>query len=578
MPDLFTLADLGRASVFALWLPVLVWSVVAVLAEAALRASHAGAPLSLPIRGAVLAALPLAFALPASLKALAPDAARAVTALTTEVTWLPGIAVGAQPVDVAPTLSGLDVVLGLVVVAAIGLAGIRLAHVAHAAWRAHKTRRRLPSASAEAAAAVETARIRFGVTRAVVAVEGPADTPPFTLGWRRPVVALPPDLRPEALEVAAAHEVAHVRRADYAWHAVQQVVEAVFAAHPLVGVLGRGLNLDRERAVDAAVLTACPDRRRAYADLLFSYAALPAPPLALGAAWGSSSLKTRIDAMTRPLSPARARLFGHLGRLLGLVVLAAAVAGATLASPSPAVATVTSTLAAPADTTDVVEVADEMPVLIGGLEGLMGRVEYPELQRRAGVEGRTVLQFVVSTEGTVEQLVVARSSGNDGLDEAAMAAVRPSRFEPGRVDGEPVRVRFAVPITFRLPAEAETVGQAEPAPRPQASAPEGDPDVMAVVDEQPRLIGGLAGLQERVTYPPLARDAGIEGQVIVQFVVDEQGSVQDAVVLRSPDDMLSEAALRAIREARFEPGRQGGVAVKVRFAVPITFSLPEVED
>ena len=147
-----------------------------------------------------------------------------------------------------------------------------------------------------------------------------------------------------------------------------------------------------------------------------------------------------------------------------------------------------------------------------------------------------------------------------------------------RVDGEPVRVRFAVPITFRLPAEAETVGQAEPAPRPQASAPEGDPDVMAVVDEQPRLIGGLAGLQERVTYPPLARDAGIEGQVIVQFVVDEQGSVQDAVVLRSPDDMLSEAALRAIREARFEPGRQGGVAVKVRFAVPITFSLPEVED
>ena len=150
-------------------------------------------------------------------------------------------------------------------------------------------------------------------------------------------MALPDGLGRAALEVAALHEVAHVRRSDYAWHAAQRAVSAAFAAHPLVWALGRGLDLDRERAADAAVLEAGGDRR-SYADLLFSYATLPAPALALGAARGSSSLKHRIDAMTRPLSPARSRRFSVLGRLAGLAAVVLVVAGAALVSPSSAVA------------------------------------------------------------------------------------------------------------------------------------------------------------------------------------------------------------------------------------------------
>ncbi len=117
-----------------------------------------------------------------------------------------------------------------------------------------------------------------------------------------------------------------------------------------------------------------------------------------------------------------------------------------------------------------------------------------------------------------------------------------------------------------------------PAPPPPPPPPfvEDIPDtdeVFTVAEVQPELVGGLAGLQGRVEYPEFARRAGIEGQVVVQFVVDERGNVVDPVVLRSPNDLLSEAALKAVRESKFTPGQQRGRPVKVRFAVPVTFRL-----
>ncbi|WP_420454977.1 TonB family protein [Rubrivirga sp.] len=566
------LADLGRASVASLWLPVAAWTAVALAVEAALRVGRASAALALPVRGATLAALPLAVAVPAALGAVAPNAAVAVASFTPDVIWLPGVSVGApEPAAVAAGPAGVDMALGAAVLGALALALVRLVQFGRALVAVGRTRRGLPEGGADARAAVDAARRRLGVVRPVRAAQAPAGAAPFTVGWRAPLVALPPGLDADALDVAAVHEVAHVRRADYAWHAAQRLVTAVFAAHPLAWTLGRGLDLDRERAADAAVLATCPDRRRAYADLLFSYAALPAPALALGTVRGSSSLKTRIDAMTRPLSPTRARRLGHLGRLSGLLVAAAVVVGAvgTASRPATAAAPVPSAVAA-LDTTDVYEIVDEMPELIGGLEGIQQRLDYPELQYRAGVQGTAVLQFIVSTEGEVTDLQVIRSAGNDGLDRAAIVAVQDARFRPGRQGGEAVRVRFAVPVTFRIgdaPARPERrapVGEVRP----------GDPEIFEVAEVQPELIGGLAGLQERVVYPPLAREAGIEGQVVVQFVVNEQGRVEDATVLRTPDEILSEAALAAVRGLTFRPGRDGGQPVKVRFAVPITFRLP----
>ena len=71
----------------------------------------------------------------------------------------------------------------------------------------------------------------------------------------------------------------------------------------------------------------------------------------------------------------------------------------------------------------------------------------------------------------------------------------------------------------------------------------------------------------------MARRVEIQGIVFVQFVVDERGRVVDPVVVRSPSELLSEAALRAVIESRFVPGHQRGRPVKVRYSLPVRFVL-----
>jgi protein TonB len=97
--------------------------------------------------------------------------------------------------------------------------------------------------------------------------------------------------------------------------------------------------------------------------------------------------------------------------------------------------------------------------------------------------------------------------------------------------------------------------------------------IFVVVDEMPALVGGLEGIQRQIRYPEIARKAGIEGRVLVQFIVDERGGVQGAQVVRGIGGACDEEALRVIKQSRFRPGRQGGQAVKVKLTLPVTFRL-----
>ncbi|MFN3597739.1 MAG: energy transducer TonB, partial [Rubricoccaceae bacterium] len=116
-------------------------------------------------------------------------------------------------------------------------------------------------------------------------------------------------------------------------------------------------------------------------------------------------------------------------------------------------------------------------------------------------------------------------------------------------------------------------GPAAPPPPPPPPVVPDEPEIFEVVEQDPVLIGGIEGLQARVQYPEMAQRAGVEGTVFVQFVVDERGNVVDPQVVRSPSPLLSEAALRAVRESRFQPGMQRGRPVKVRFTLPVRFVL-----
>jgi periplasmic protein TonB len=99
------------------------------------------------------------------------------------------------------------------------------------------------------------------------------------------------------------------------------------------------------------------------------------------------------------------------------------------------------------------------------------------------------------------------------------------------------------------------------------------PEIFEIVEEDPTLIGGLASIQQLIRYPEMALRAGLEGRVIVQFIVDDQGTVVNPVVVRGLGGGLDEEALRAVSQAKFTPGKQRGQAVHVRMSIPITFRL-----
>ena len=108
---------------------------------------------------------------------------------------------------------------------------------------------------------------------------------------------------------------------------------------------------------------------------------------------------------------------------------------------------------------------------------------------------------------------------------------------------------------------------------PPPKEEEEEEDFFMAVENMPELKGGLAGLQKKINYPEMARKAGIEGTVSIQFIVNKEGKVEDPRVLRGIGGGCDEEALRVVKQAEFEPGRQRGKPVRVQYSLPIRFQL-----
>lgn len=101
--------------------------------------------------------------------------------------------------------------------------------------------------------------------------------------------------------------------------------------------------------------------------------------------------------------------------------------------------------------TDVREEADEMPKLLEA-EAFFEKIKYPAVAKKAGIEGRVFVEFVVDKEGNVVNPVIKKGIGS-GCDEEALRAIKLATFSPGMVDGEAVNVKLVMPFTFKLNTE-----------------------------------------------------------------------------------------------------------------------------
>jgi protein TonB len=149
-------------------------------------------------------------------------------------------------------------------------------------------------------------------------------------------------------------------------------------------------------------------------------------------------------------------------------------------------------------------------------------------------------------------------------------------WQPGRQGGKAVAVRYSLPIRFGGDSSNVIVGPV--GVRPPSPPPPADAIVFAVVEQMPEFPGGMEGLgeylSENLKYPAEAREKDVQGTVFLSFVVQADGAITDVAVLKGIGAGCDEEASRVLAAMPpWQPGRQSGKAVPVRYSLPIRFVM-----
>ena len=233
-----------------------------------------------------------------------------------------------------------------------------------------------------------------------------------------------------------------------------------------------------------------------------------------------------------------------------------------------------------AETNEVFVVVEEMPEFPGGNVGMMkflaDSIRYPVEAQEKGIQGRVICSFVVEKDGSVSDVQIVRGV-DPHLDAAAIRVIEAMpKWKPGMQKEEIVRTRFTLPIVFRLTGDVDDNQKTSD----NSSVP--TDEIFMVVEEQPEFPGGNAAMMKflghSVRYPVEAQEKGIQGRVIVNFVVNKDGSLTDVRVVRGVDSSIDAEAVRVIESMpKWKPGKQKGKEVNVRYTLPISFMLEDNE-
>jgi len=298
----------------------------------------------------------------------------------------------------------------------------------------------------------------IGVLRAVRLFSHESIRSPLMQGLFRPRVYLPmtfADWSLEAKRSVLAHELTHIKRWDILIIYLQALVRSIYFFHPVIWLVNDQIDLEREKICDDEAIQVSRSERAIYGDQLFQQLSQEnegktVPVLAGGFFMSDSSLIKRFRYIKEKRGTMNNKLRPYHFMLISLVASLAVFIACTNGEDP----TLMDPPGLTKETTEPGFVAfDSAPSPIGGYAAVQGNVIYPELAREAGIEGTTIVQIIVNTEGEAVHPEVLRSSGNTSLDNAAANAATVTSWNPAMKDGVPVRVKIAIPVVFRLQSE-----------------------------------------------------------------------------------------------------------------------------
>ncbi len=378
---------------------------------------------------------------------------------------------------------------------------------------------------------------------------------PFTFGWLNTTVVLPDALKgtPEKLNLALRHELMHIKHRDYLLNNLLILVKALFWFHPLVHYLYNDFKEYREISCDSEVLADSTISRKSYAELLFELAPKNVFPNSrtVSMAVNPSTLKKRIHAMTH--QPYSNKIFRS--SIIAAVVSALSITGVIACSDVQNTGITNQDVAEAQHSIITTETGEQPLYVING--------EQMDLEESGDIISRIKPKYIKT---------IAVLKGKQAVDKYGQAGrngvIQLQLLDKEKAFSDLMDAPPPPPLPNTAPHSDDTSIQSTTPPE----------SYFLVVEEMPQLIGGLESLQKHIRYPDLAHRAGIEGRVIVQFIVNEQGRVEDPQIIRGIGGGCDEEALRAVSEARFKPGRQRGKAVRVQYSLPVIFKLASTDD
>ena len=416
---------------------------------------------------------------------------------------------------------------------------------------------------------------------------------PVTFGLVRPVVLLPADFATRSDDIQRAvlsHELFHVKRRDWGWLVLEEVVCALLWFNPAIWWLVSRVQLAREVVVDELAVLAT-GRRRTYVEALMSFA--EGSSLAPVAAFGSrAQLFKRIVLISKEAGMSSRRLIFTF--VVAVAALGSGAAYAVSAFPlSAGLQTVRQTAPGPLEQ-QAKPVTPENPV---PRRTNYEPPAYPMEARAAGASGGVTLMLTLDELGRVAEArrvslsvnstdpqVSVRVNNSSGLDQArflvnrsrqesdavraiaaamedaAFRAVQQWRYEP------PFAAPLSFPVTITVAENPEG-----PTVRRQVSGMPGA-DVAVRVGGNVRTPVKIKDVKP--VYPPNAQAARISGIVILEVLIGSDGAVEEAQVLRSIP-LLDQAAVDAVMQWRFAPTLLNGQTVPVIMTVTVNFTLDD---
>ena len=420
-----------------------------------------------------------------------------------------------------------------------------------------------------------------GLGRGVDLLLGPRPGLVATWGWRRPVVMLPvsaSEWSAERMHVVLLHELAHVRRGDWVLQMSAEALRCVWWFNPLAWAVRARLRRESEHAADDLVLARGVPAATCAGHLVelvkevrkHRRTWLPAPAMAR-----PSHLEQRLSAMLNPRTNRRSMT--RLARFgsLGVLVSASLVVAALHVGPVSASHFVESIGNA---------VEQEQPA-------------EPSSERRAAI--------AAAVAAAVEAAAASRSAESIG---SAVEQEQPA-FQI-ELSSEQIAALAAAVKAAAASRSAESIGNAVEQEQPAEPSSEQIAELVAraaalqeqlqaVLDEMQVLLGdsdrsaGGSNSNEPLrigdgirppakivnadpVYPPEARDARVQGVVILEATISRTGEVSDVEVLRSVP-LLDEAAVAAVRQWRYEPTLVDGEPVSILMTLTINFQLRDDE-